>query len=260
MSFLHRLSVGAALFASAHAAALAASDDLTTWSIGAEVSSGDYGAPQRTDILYVPLAVKHETGPWAFKVTVPFVEMTGPGNVIGAGDDRIVIGDGNAPRRTASGLGDIVGAAFYNVLDDRKAPVGLDLGGKVKLGTANEQKGLGTGENDFAVQADFFKAIGQFTPFGTIGYRWYGDPPGVNFRNVFYGSIGGAYRLSRQTTAGVAYDFRDPVFAGGPRVSEMTGYVSQRLSQATKVQLYAIVGFSDASPDYGAGLSLSYAY
>src|SRR5499427_9987182 len=231
MKALLRIASGAALFAAAHAAALAAPSDLVTWSVGAEYSSGDYGAPQKTDIFYVPFAVKYETGPWAYKVTVPFVEITGPGNVIGAGGDRIVIPGVNQPRRTASGLGDIVGAVFYNALDDRKAPVGLDLGAKVKFGTANSDKGLGTGENDFAVQADFFKAMGKFTPFGTIGYRWYGDPPGVNFRNVPYASLGGAYRLSQDTSLGAVYDFRDSVFAGGPKVSELTGYVSQKLSK-----------------------------
>jgi hypothetical protein len=259
MKILPRISAAAALFAATHAA-FAASDSLTTWSVGAEYSSGDYGAAQKTDIFYVPFAVKYETGPWAYKLTVPYVEITGPGNVIGAGADRIVVPGVNQPRRTASGLGDIVGAVFYNAVDDRKGPVGLDLGAKVKFGTADSNTGLGTGENDFAVQADFFKAMGKFTPFGTIGYRWYGDPPGVNFRNVPYASLGGAYRLSQDTTIGAVYDFRDSVFAGGPQVSELTGYLSQRLSREIKLQFYAVAGFSDASPDYALGLNLSYAY
>lgn len=260
MPSLFRIAIGAALFAAAHAVALAAADDLTTWSVGAEYSSGDYGSPQKTDTYYVPFAVKHETGPWTFKLTVPYLEVTGPGNVIGAGADRVVIGDGNAARRTASGIGDVVGTAFYNVLDDRKAPVGLDLGVKVKFPTANSDKGLGTGETDYAVQADLFKTMGSFTPFGTIGYRWYGDPQGVDFRNVFYGSVGGAYRFSRQTTAGLVYDFRDAVVSGGARVSELTGYVSQRLSENVKLQVYALTGFSDASPNFAAGLNLGYSY
>ena len=34
-------------------------------------------------------------------------------------------------------------------------PLLIDLTGKVKFGTADENKGLGTGENDYAVQADW---------------------------------------------------------------------------------------------------------
>lgn len=260
MPSLHRIAIATALFAAAHTVALAAPDDLTTWSVGAEYSSGDYGSPQKTDTYYLPFAVKHETGPWAFKLTVPYLEVTGPGNVIGAGGDRVVVGTTIGPRRTASGIGDVVGAAFYNALDDRKAPVGLDVGVKVKFPTANSDKGLGTGETDYAVQADLFKTMGSFTPFGAIGYRWFGDPPGADFRNVFYASLGGAYRFSRQTSGGFAYDYRDAVVSGGARVSELTGYVSQRLSESMKLQVYALTGFSDASPNFAVGLNLGYSY
>src|SRR5262245_10950112 len=118
MASLPRITsvLAAATLTAAPLAALAAADDLVTWSVGAEYSSGDYGAPQKTDIFYVPFSVKYETGRWAYRATVPYVEITGPGNVIGAGGDRIVVPGVNQPRRTASGLGDIVGSVFYNVL------------------------------------------------------------------------------------------------------------------------------------------------
>jgi hypothetical protein len=255
-----RMTLAAAFLTTAHSAALAAADDLTTLSTGAEITTGKYGGTQSTDIFYVPFTVKHETGPWALKLTVPYIEITGPGNVIGAGEDRVTVGGGNGPRRTESGLGDIVGSVFYNVVNERTAPFGLDLGAKLKLGTADRDKGLGTGKNDFSVQADAFKPIGAFTPFATLGYRWYGDPPGTNLRDVFYGSVGSSYRISRPTTVGLAYDFREPIVAGGARVSELTAYLSQRFSGGWKLQVYSVVGFSDASPDFGAGATLSYAF
>ena len=36
--------------------------------------------------------------------------------------------------------------------------------------------------------------------------------------------------------------------------------VSQRPSENAKLQVYAIAGFSDASPDWGVGLNFSYGY
>jgi len=44
--------------------------------------------------------------------------------------------DGN--RRTESGLGDIVASAFYNLRDERSTGLGIDVGAKVKLPTADE--------------------------------------------------------------------------------------------------------------------------
>jgi len=235
-------------------------DGLTTLSVGADSSSGKYGQDQSTHTFFVPITGKYEAGPWTLKLLVPYIRITGRGNVIGAGDSRITIPGAGAARRTETGLGDVVASAFYNVLDERSAPIGLDLGVKIKFATADDSKGLGTGKNDYAWQADFFKAIGAFTPFGTIGYRWYGDPSGIDLRNVFYGTAGSSYRMSPATTAGLAYDWRDRVVQGGARVSELTAYISRKLSSDWKLQVYAVKGFTDASPGFGTGTALGYSF
>jgi hypothetical protein len=253
-----RTALAAMLLALPHAASLAAEGQVTL-STGAEYTTGKYGGTESTNILFVPMTGKYETGPWVLKLMVPYIRISGPGNVTGAGDDRIIRAGGSTASRTASGLGDVVASAFYNVLGGRNAPLGLDLGAKVKFGTADSPT-LGTGENDFSLQADMFKPIGAFTAFGSLGRRWYGDPPGVDLRNVFYGAVGGAYKVSQPTTVGLAYDFREAIIAGGARVSELSAYVSQRLSGGWKVQYYAIAGLADASPDFGLGLTFGYTY
>jgi hypothetical protein len=253
------LALGTALLTTAAGAALAA-DALTTLSVGADYTTGKYGASQSTDILYIPFTGKYETGPWAYKLVVPYIRITGPGNVVGAPGDTVVLSGASGTRRTESGLGDVVASAFYNVLNEHTAPIGLDLGGKIKFGTADENRGLGTGKNDVSVQADLFKPIGALTPFGSIGYRRYGDPAGVNFKNVVYWSAGVSYKTAPPTTVGVAYDFRPRILDGGSHVSEMTAYVSHKLSADWKIQLYGVHGFSTGSPDWGVGGVLAYSY
>ena len=226
----------------------------TSVAVGAEYSTGKFGASESTDTLYIPVVVRHETGPWVFKATVPWLRITGPGNVIGAGADRVVVPGGNAARRTESGLGDVVVSAFYNLMDERKGGLGLDVGAKVKLPTADETKGLGTGELDYAAQLDFFRPFDATTLFGSIGYRVYGDPAGTTLKDVFYASIGASYRMSQQQAVGVAYDYRPAIVNGGGKVSELTAFWSNRLSPEWKLQLYGVVGFADASPDAGVGM------
>src|SRR5438067_2246733 len=148
-----------------------------TLGTGFDYTSGKYGTSEKTDILYVPFYGRYETGRGVFRLTVPYIRITGPGNVLGAGADRVTLPGPTGARRTESGLGDVVGSAFYNVLSERNGPLGLDLGAKVKFGTADETKGLGTGKNDYSLQADFFKPLGATTVFGSLGHRWYGDPP-----------------------------------------------------------------------------------
>jgi hypothetical protein len=249
----------AAMLAVPCAAAFGA-DGVTTLGAGAEYSSGKYGSSEKTEILYLPVTAKYETGPWALKAVVPYVRITGPGNVVGAGADRVTLPGAPAARRTESGLGDIVASAFYNVMNERTGAFGLDLGAKVKLGTADETKGLGTGENDYSLQADVFKPLGSLTAFGSLGHRWYGDPPGVDLRNVFYASVGASYRQSADTSFGLAYDFRPSITSTGGRISEATAFVSHRISRDVKLQLYGIKGFSTGSPDFGLGTVLNFGF
>ena len=226
----------------------------TSVGIGAEYTTGKFGASESTETLYIPLVVKHETGPWVLKATIPYLRLSGPGNVVGAGPDRVVVPGVSNARRTESGLGDVVLSGFYNLLDERKGGLGIDVGAKVKLPTADEQRGLGTGELDYALQMDFFRPFGATTLFGSIGYRFYGDPPGANLRDVPYAAIGLSQRMSAETSVGVAYDYRPHIVSGGSEVSELTAFWSQRLSQDWKLQLYGLVGFADASPDAGFGV------
>src|SRR3954471_11221414 len=90
-----------------------------TLGTGLDYTTGKYGASEKTEILYVPFYARYETGPWIFRLTVPYIRITGPGNVIGGGEDRVTVPGRDVGRRTESGLGDIVGSVFYNVLDER---------------------------------------------------------------------------------------------------------------------------------------------
>jgi hypothetical protein len=129
----------------------------------------------------------------------------------------------------------------------------------VKLATADEAKGLGTGKNDYSLQLDAVKPT-LVSPFATFGYRWYGDPSGIELRNAWFGSVGFAWRDAAGTTLGAAYDFREPTVDGGARTSEVMVFFARPLAPEWKLQMYFIRGFSDASPDAGVGAILGYTY
>ncbi|HUW27522.1 MAG TPA: hypothetical protein VMV97_02825 [Sulfuriferula sp.] len=232
-----------------------AGDSGLSLTTGLDYSSGKYGGTQSTDILYVPLTGKYETGRWVFQLTVPYVRITGPGNVIQGG---IVLGSAKAARTTEAGLGDVVAGATYNVYGETGTdPLLIDLTGKVKFGTADEKKGLGTGANDYSAQVDMYKAVGLFTALGTVGYRVMGNAPGFQLKNVFYGSVGGVYKISQQTSGGLILNLRQKVTSTGASQSDVTAFISHKINQDWKTQIYAVDGFSNASPDWGAGAMLT---
>ncbi len=224
-----------------------------TLSSGLDFSSGKYGSTQKTDTVYVPVIGKYETGDWTFKLTVPWVSIRGPGGVVGSGSDRVTIGSVSGNRRgTESGLGDVVAGASYTVFESGGWV--LDLGGKVKLPTGSESRGLGTGKADFTVQADVYRSIGPASLFGTLGYKRMGDPDGTDFRNPVFASVGLAHRVGATTTVGLSYDWRQRLRPTSDEISEITLFASHRFSDQWKAQIYAITGFSDASPDWGSGI------
>ncbi len=71
----------------------------------------------------------------------------------------------------------------------------LNVTGKVKIPTADEDKGLGTDETDFSLEVNLTKAYGSNVAFGTVGYRKFGDPPEFDLDDVMHLSIGGQRKL-----------------------------------------------------------------
>jgi len=228
-----------------------------TLSTGYDYSTGKYGDRVATTIRYIPTYIKYETGPWTTKLTVPYLDMTGPANVIGGGDNTVVTSTGSTQRRSASGLGDVLAAVSYEALNDGATGVVIDVVARVKFPTANAKQGLGTGKTDYALQVDALKAVGLLSLFGTVGYSVLGSSPTLALNNVWFASAGGAYRVLPTTTAGLLYSYRQPASASGFMQSDLTSYISQKLGDRWRLQFYGVVGFAKGSPDWGAGTSIS---
>jgi hypothetical protein len=240
-------------------------------SIGAEYSSGDYGTGTDTDIWYFPLSLRYEQDRWFFRLTVPYLVVSGPGNVLimggggmgahqpGGGGGGMGGGTSTTASRTESGLGDIIGTVSYTLQRADGGRPGIDLTGKVYLGTASETKGLGTGENDYALQLDLAQDVGAVTLFGTGGYRVTGDPPGTDYEDVFFGTLGLEGDMARNTL-GIALDAQQAVIPGGDAYAELTGYLTLRPDKDTKLGAYLRLGLTDAAPDWGVGVGYTWFY
>ncbi|BAN49238.1 hypothetical protein [Metapseudomonas resinovorans] len=229
-------------------------DELSV-STGFDYSRGRYGTPATSETWYVPVVAKYETGPMIYKLTVPYLRITNP--AVGPAGEPLSGDCGSVE----SGLGDTVASADYLLLDgSASAGVMVDLIGKVKLPTADEDNCLGTGKTDYSAQIDLARAFGAITGFATLGWRKFGDPSDTDFRDPIFTSVGLLTRLAPATSLGAAYDWRQKVTSDGDEIQEFSLFLTQRLSPSWKVQLYALKGFSDASPDSGGGLMLSHSF
>ena len=237
------------------ATAQASGDDpKVTLGTGVEVSSGTYGGDADIEDLYVPISASVDYGRLGFRVTVPYLSVRAPEgtSITGPGGEPI---PGTGDIVTNSGLGDITGSVtLYDVVRNRRLGIALDLTGAVKLGTADFDKGLGTGETDFTLQADLLKFINETTLLFSAGYKFRGDPAGVDLENTAIASLGITQKFSDRTRAGLFFDYRESSITGRDSMREVTGYLSRRVNDSWKVQMYVLAGLSDSSPDWGAGL------
>ena len=229
-------------------------DPKVSWSTGLEYSSGTYGGTEDTEDLYVPFQGRIQLERVSFDITVPYLSVRAPAGTTVIDPDADPV-PGSGEMVTQSGLGDVIaGVTIYDVFYSNDLGLAMDLTGKIKFATADEAKGLGTGEQDFTLRADFFKFFEQFTLLASAGYKFRGDPADYDLENVFLGSIGGAFLPNERSSFGVVFDYRESALIDGDAVSEMSAFISRRINDSWDIQFYAFTGFSDTSADWGAGI------
>lgn len=229
-------------------------------SAGIDYSEGKYGGNVNTTQWTVPVSAKYESGPWTAKLALPYVWVNNVNP--GARGEALPCGAAVNTPKNVNGIGDLVASGSYNVYQGGGYLV--DVGGKVKFATGDADKCLSTGENDYSVQADLAKQLGRFTVFGTAGWTRKGDPVllGVttDYRNPFYYTLGGSYKLSDAVSAGLTYDYRQKLRPTSDPISELTLFATYKASKSFKLQGYLLTGFSHASPDVGGGLIATYSF
>ena len=249
-------AIAAFVFFCADGAAQDAGTDLR-FSTGVEYSTGKYGGTEDIEDLYVPFTFRAGFDRFGVRLTVPWLSVTAP-------EDTIITEPGTEPLPgtgttvTNSGLGDVVGAlTIYDLYVSDEAGFIVDATGKIKLGTADETKGLGTGENDYTLQLDAYRFFDRLSLQGTAGYRLRGEPPEVALNDVFLASFGGAYVTSASSLVGMYFDYRESAIAGTDDIQELSGFASFRLGRAWRIELYAFTGLTDSSTDFGGGILFS---
>lgn len=249
----------AVLPALALASAAFAADGELSAGAGIDYSKGDYGTGSETKILAIPFMARYDQDPWKLKLTVPYLRVTGPGEVIPG------IGRGNRGRRTSgetteSGIGDTTLAGTYSALYEPQSAFGLDLTAKLKLPTGDENRGLGTGSTDETLQAELYKTIDRFTAFGTFGYTFFGHSDVVDLQNAAFAEIGALTKISATDSVGGSLYGRQRVVEGGDPQRELTLFWNRRVAKAQRLQAYFLLGLADGSPDVGIGASALFSF
>ena len=154
---------------------------------------------------------QYETGPWVFKLTAPS-GISGTARVV---PEIGSIRAAGVAGSTQFGLADTEAAASYNIYAGSASSPEVNLTGKVRVNLADQSSVFGLKQNDYSAQMDVYQSLDKFTAKGSLGSKVLGSPTGITLSPVLYGSFGGIYQLTEQTSTGVDMSLsQDPAASG----------------------------------------------
>lgn len=229
--------------------------------IGAGYDQGDFGTSDTTRSFFLPVTLRYLGERFELGVTAALVYLDTESSVVVL--DGLPTPAERRRRTDAVGFGDLLFRGRYYALDDPgpdSLVPALTPFLKFKAPTADESKGLGTGEWDVGLGLEFDKHFSEFFVLGDIGYTFIGDPPGQRFRDRPAASLGIGKFFTRNLAVTALLDWRRSLVAGRDDPLELVGIAQFKRSRVLTLSPYAFVGLTDGSPDFGVGAEVSWRF
>lgn len=232
------------------------------WKFSSSVNydAGKYGTSERIRSVYIPFTLKRYFPGADVSVTVPYLRQSSSGQVtwVGGKPVRVGRGGGAAASSAESGLGDIILRGTFTLKRDGPKSFGLGLAGRLKLPTADEDKGLGTGETDEGVGLEFAKEINPDWTLLADGYfTIIGDPEGMDFYNQLSLDIGFYKTLGENLGLTVLYEAQSAMVQGNAAPSSVSGSLSYGTPGGVRFSGGLNLGLSEGSPAIGLSAGFS---
>jgi hypothetical protein len=227
-----------------------------TFRIGVGYDQGDFGTDETSRAAYVPVSLRFVANRFDLTVASSLARIdTAEGVRL---IDGVPVQTGEGAPLQESGIGDTVVRSrifLWNSLDSDLPAVTPFV--RVKIPTAREESGLGTGKTDYGFGIEVDKQVNDLLVFGDLAYTIVGKIPGLGLRNRTAAGFGIGKQVSDKTTISGIFDWRRAIVAGNPDPAEITGVVSYKLNPVFTLSPNAFVGLTRGSSDFGAGVQMS---
>lgn len=240
--------------------------------VGFEVSHGDYGVSAEATLITLPLSFflqPMESLDLTLEVPLLNLSRRSGSAVVATGSGGAARGQGakrtgGAPTgsmtENQSGLGDVNLTLGWILLPEGEAmpKVRSTLYGKAPSGDAD--RGLGTGTTEAGPGLSVSKWLGRVQLFGEAAYIFQNSTVDYAGRNYVSYLFGAGIQAAERLFVGALVKGSTSRVEGADSQSE--GRLKFNFLQSRRVswEVYGAVGFTDASPDVGGGLSLVYQF
>ena len=240
-----------------------ASPPRMTFRMGVGYDRGDYGSRQITTAKYVPFSLRYTGSLVELGVSSGIVHLDSPDGIRLIDGVPTPAGPRGRPLLETGIADTTIRSRFFVVTDDGPGTSTPSVTPflRVKLPTADEERGLGTGKTDYGIGVELDKEVGSAVYLlGDFEYTVVGKVPALGLRNRPSASFGIGKQLSEKFTATGMLDWRRAIVAGNPNPAELVGLMNWRATTNVSVSPNAFVGLTDGSPDFGAGLQFGFRF
>ncbi len=249
-----------------------AEDERPWWALSTSFnySVGDYGTGKDTSLIYVPFTLGvSPLDRLTVSLTVPYIRQTTQ-TVVFTGGGVAVRREQQAKLHTAAqssvtqtedGLGDLLLKGSFIVLPEQTLAPEIAPYVKIKFPTADDSRGLGTGEFDETLGVDLSKRFfDRWFGYVSVAYTFIGSPPGEDLRNTFGWSVGAAYAVLQPLSVFAFVDGNTAIAHGQADPVELRVGAEYKLFKALKLTGSVTRGLTDGAADWGvsAGLALRF--
>ena len=229
--------------------------------------TGYYGEEERTTVDVVNLNNRWYFDRAEVQVSVGYLRIDGPADIIFVDGQPIEIGDGSAPgeSRTESGFGDVTLRGEYYLHSGTSTSPWIIGELRVTLPTGDEEKGLGTGATDIEMGLSFIQRFGRINWLADAGYTFVGKSgDGPDPKNQLRLGAGASVPFGKDQRHSyyVYIENRTSRFSDSEDKRTVSAGASTAFTQAKRVRLSASVyfGLTDSTEDVGLYVSLGRRY
>ena len=197
--------------------------------------TGDFGTPTTSDLWYFSPTVGYVTPRYDFSVTLPYLSLRNETGGVSS---------------TESGIGDIIIRGGAVLLPEGSGGLSVNGSLALKLPTADETKGLGTGETDYGAFLALHQRLDQFKFSLMGGYIKVGDPPQTTFNDIFLYGVGISRVLGR-TNLSASFEGRRAIVAGEKNPQEINLGFFHVLNEDYAIKGGTFFGLNDGGPGFG---------
>ncbi len=203
--------------------------------LGGGYKTGDFGTPTKANLYYLSSTIGYVAPRYDFSVTVPYLSLT---NKTGSQSE------------TEKGVGDMILRVGRILVSEGTGGLSLDGALAAKLPTADEMKGLGTGETDYGAFLSLHQRLGGFKVSLHGGYIKVGDPPLVNYNDIYLYGVG-ISRIFGFTELFTFFEGRRASVPGAKDPQEIAIGFFHVLNTDFAIKGSAFAGLNDGGPDFG---------